>query len=467
MATSFDLIVVGGGPGGYVAAIRAAQLGMKVGCIEKEAALGGVCLRVGCIPSKAMLDSSEHFHMAQTSFETHGIGVSGLKLDLSRMLKRKEEVVSTLTGGVAGLFKKNKIEWIKGHGRFRPSRGNMKVLEVNGDEYEAPNVIIATGSAPVELPFMKFDRESIVDSTGALSFSEVPKHLVVVGGGVIGLELGSVWKRLGARVTVVEFQDRIVPPMDQHLGQELQKSLIQLGIEFKLATKCLGAEKTSKGFAVQLEDRSTGEKSTLECDKILVSVGRAPYTADLGLDQVAVKKDERGRIDIDLHFKTNVDGIYAIGDVVRGPMLAHKAEEEGVVCAEIISGKPGHMNYNLVPSVVYTWPELAMVGATEEELKEDGVDYKSGRFPFAANCRAIAMNEKGGMVKILADSRTGRILGGHVLGPQASNLIGEIVAVMEFGGTAEDLGRICHAHPTLSEAVKEAAMGVDRWQINR
>lgn len=467
MADSFDVVVVGAGPGGYVAAIRAAQLGLKTACIEKRPTLGGTCLNVGCIPSKALLDSSELFDLARHKFAKHGIKPDGLALDLPAMLGRKDQVVKELTTGVAGLLKRGKIEAVYGSARLAP--GNNVVVKLNdGGErtLEAKNVVIATGSEPVALPFLKFDGQVVVDSTGALAFDRVPEHLIVVGGGYIGLELGSVWKRLGSKVTVVEFLPRIVPMADVEIGQALHRSLQKQGLEFQLETKVTGAA-VKDGKATLTAETKDGKALTYDCDRILVSVGRRGYVDGLGLGDAGIEHDPKlGKIRVDDHFRTNVPNVYAIGDVIAGPMLAHKAEEEGVAVAEIIAGKPGHVNYETIPSVIYTWPEMASVGITEEQAKERGLSYKVGKAPFAANGRAKAMDEKEGLVKIIADAKTDRVLGVHIIGPRASDLIAEAVTTMEFAGSAEDVARICHSHPTLSETVKEAALAVDRRTIN-
>jgi len=465
----FDLIVIGSGPGGYVAAIRAAQLGMKVVCVEKRNALGGTCLNVGCIPSKALLDSSEHYTIAQNKFQKHGIDISGIKLNLSQMITRKNDVVKQLTQGVAGLFKKNKIDWAQGLGKFAGTEGDQKIVEVDGEKkrtLKAPKVLIATGSEVIELPFLKFDGKKIISSTEALNLPEVPGHLVVIGGGVIGLELGSVWKRLGSKVTVVEFADRILNIMDSQIVAEAQKSLVKQGLEFKTNTQCTGAKLNGNKVQVEVMDRGTQAKETIECDVVLVATGRRPYTDGLALEKVGLKADEKGRIDINDHFETKVKGVYAIGDVVRGAMLAHKAEEEGIAAVEIMAGQAGHVNYNSIPWVVYTWPEIAGVGASEDELKQKGAAYKSGSFPFMANGRAIAMGETEGLVKIIADAKTDRVLGVHIFGPRASDMIIEAVTVMEYGGSSEDIARTCHPHPTLSEVVKEAALAVANRRIH-
>jgi len=467
----FDLIVIGGGPAGYTGAIRASQLGMKVACVEKDKTLGGTCLNVGCIPSKALLESSEAYHNAKTKFSKHGISVGDLKVDLSQMLKRKDSIVRQLTGGVAMLFKKNKIEWVNGKGKLLAPQGDQKIVEVQTDAgirtLSASKILLSTGSEVTPLPFLPFDGKRVVDSTGALSLPEVPKHLVVIGGGYIGLEMGSVWLRLGARVTVVEFLDRIVPMVDKQVGSELQKSLTKQGMEFRLQTKCLGAKSDgARGMLVEVEDMQANAKSQIECDVILVSTGRRPYTAGLGLETVGITTDKIGRVPTNSHFETSAPGIYAVGDMVAGPMLAHKAEEEAVAAVEIMAGQAGHVNYDTIPSIIYTWPEMASVGFTEEQLKEKGTLYKVGTFPFMANGRAKAMEETEGLVKIIADATTDRVLGVHILGARASDMIAEGVAVMEFGGSAEDIARTCHGHPTLSEIMKEAALAVDKRQIN-
>ena len=467
MADRFDLVVLGAGPGGYVAAIRAAQLGMKVACVEKRPALGGTCLNIGCIPSKALLDSSEMFAVAQKRFALHGIKVGEVGLDLPAMLARKDKVVKDLTDGVRFLFKKNKIEGIFGAGRVAsPTSVAIKLNDGGEQTIEAGHILIATGSAPIELPFLPFDGRAVVSSTEALSFDRVPEHLLVVGGGYIGLELGSVWKRLGAKVMVVEFLPRIVPLADLELGTLLHKSLAKQGLEILTETKVTGAT-VADGRAKVTAETKDGKGLSFDCDRVLVGVGRRAYTDGLGLDEVGVKVDPKsGKVAHDGHYRTNVPTISAIGDVIDGPMLAHKAEDEGVAFAELLAGKPGHVAYDLIPSVIYTHPEMASVGRTEEQLKDAGVSYKVGKFPFLANGRAKAMDEAEGLVKVLADSHTDRLLGVHILGPRASDMIAEAVAVMEFSGSSEDIARTCHAHPTLSEAVKEAAMAVEKRSIH-
>ena len=466
----FDLIVIGAGPAGYVAAIRAAQLGMKVVCIDKRPTLGGTCLNVGCIPSKALLESSEHFATAQHKFQKHGIEVSGLKINLEQMISRKNAVVKQLTTGIAGLFKKNKIDWAQGYGKFTGIEGDQKIVEVEGvtgkRTLKAPKVLIATGSEPVELPTLKFDGKKIISNVEALNLNQVPDHLVVVGGGVIGLELGSVWKRLGSKVTVVEFADKLLPMIDQQVAVEAKKSFIKQGLEFKLNTQALGAKAAGNKMLIEVMDRASQAKENIECDIILVATGRRPFTDGLALDKVGLKADDKGRIDINDHFETSVKGVYAVGDVVRGIMLAHKAEEEGIAAVEIMAGLAGHVNYNAIPNVIYTWPELAAVGSTEEELKTKGIEYKSGTFPFLANGRAITMDESEGLVKVLADAKTDRVLGVHIFGPRASDMIAEAATAMEYGGSAEDIARTCHAHPTLSETMKEAALAVGGRKIH-
>jgi len=467
VATQFDLIVIGAGPGGYVAAIRAAQLGMKVACVEKSRTLGGTCLNVGCIPSKAMLDSSELFHLAKERFGRHGIKFEGIKLDLAAMLARKDEVVKGLTDGVRFLFRKNRVETIFGCGRVSSPNTVQVALDEGGSvDLETGHILLATGSEPASLPFLPFNGRTVVDSTGALAFERVPDHLVVVGAGYIGLELGSVWKRLGARVTVIEFLPRIVPTADGELGNLLQKSLSKQGLEFHLETKVTGAAIEGDRATVQAEKKD-GKKLNIKCERVLVAVGRRPFTQGLGLAEVGVAVDSKtGKVPVDSRFRTNVPTISAIGDLIEGPMLAHKAEDDGIACAEILAGKPGHVDYNTVPGVIYTWPELASVGLNEEQVKQMGLAYKLGKFPFLANGRAKAMDETEGLVKIVADGATDRVLGVHILGPRASEMIAEAVVVMEFAGSAEDIARTCHAHPTLSEATREAALAVDGRSIH-
>jgi dihydrolipoamide dehydrogenase len=463
----YDLVVIGAGPGGYVAAIRAAQLGMKVACVEKRDALGGTCLNIGCIPSKALLDSSELFHLAKSRFGVHGIKTGEVTLDLPAMLARKDKVVKELTDGVRFLFKKNKIDAVFGSAKITgPNSVAVKKNDGGDVTLDTKNILIATGSAPIALPFLPFDGKTVVSSTEALSFDKVPEHLLVVGGGYIGLELGSVWKRLGAKVTVVEFLPRIVPLADIEIGALLHKSLSKQGLEILTETKVTGA-KVTNGRAAVTASTKDGKTLTFDCDRVLIGVGRRAFTDGLGLDEVGVEYDKKtGKIAHDSHYRTNIESIYAIGDVIDGPMLAHKAEDEGVACAELLVGKAGHVEYGLIPSVIYTHPEMASVGLSEEQLKDAGTSYKVGKFPFLANGRAKAMDESEGIVKILADSKTDRVLGVHIIGPRASDMIAEAVAVMEFSGSSEDIARTCHAHPTLSEAVKEAAMAVEKRAIH-
>jgi dihydrolipoamide dehydrogenase len=466
VADRFDLVVIGGGPGGYVAAIRAAQLGKTVAVVEKRPALGGTCLNIGCIPSKALLDSSEHYEQVKEKLAIHGVVVGKVSLDLKAMMARKDSVVTSLTSGIAGLMKKNKIAVMAGTGRVA-SPTSVEVTDAQGvkNTVEAGHILIATGSVPTEIPALPFDHKNIVDSTGALAFDKVPNHLIVVGGGYIGLELGSVWKRLGAKVTVIEFLDRLVPFVDHEIGDFLKKTLQQQGLEFHFETKVTGGKVVKDKVTVTAETKSG--PITVEGDKVLVSVGRRAYTEGLGLEAVGIQLAERtGKVPVDKHFRTAVPTISAIGDVIDGPMLAHKAEEEGVAFAEILAGKPGHVNYDTIPSVIYTWPEMASVGLTEEQARNRNLDYRIGKFHFKANGRARAMEETDGYVKVLADAKTDRVIGVHIIGPRASDMIAEAVAVMEFGGSSEDIARTCHAHPTLSEAFKEAALAVDKRAIH-
>jgi dihydrolipoamide dehydrogenase len=457
---SYDLVVIGSGPGGYVCAIKAAQLGMKVAVVEKRKTYGGTCLNIGCIPSKALLHASEVFHEAEHSLATLGVDVGKPKLDFAAMMKHKDDTVKSNVDGVEFLFKKNKIDGIHGHGRIKGA-GKVEVTADDGSTQmlETKNICIATGSDVAGIPGLdvEMDEQTIVSSTGALELEQVPEKLIIVGGGVIGLELGSVWHRLGSEVTVVEYLDKILGGMDGDVSRQFKRMLEKQGIKFHLGSKVTGVEKSDEGASVTFEPAAGGDATTIEADKVLIATGRRPYTDDLGLDESGVET-ERGMVVIDDHFKTNVDGIYAIGDVVRGPMLAHKAEDEGVALAEILSGQAGHVNYNVIPGVVYTAPEVASVGKTEEELKADGVEYVSGKFPFTANGRARAMLTTDGFVKVLADKATDKVLGVHIVGHGAGDLIHEAAVLMEFGGSSEDLARTCHAHPTMSEAVKEAAL---------
>ena len=462
----FDLIIIGAGPGGYVAAIRAAQLGLKTACIEKRGTLGGTCLNVGCIPSKALLHSSEKFEETRDHLAEHGVKVGKVELDLDTLMARKDKVVDGLTKGIAGLFKKNKVTSITGSARI--ARAGEVVVSADGKDtsYTADNILIATGSEVAPLPGVEIDEDRIVSSTGALSLDKVPKHLVVVGGGYIGLEMGSVWRRLGSKVTVVEFLEAIVPNMDGEVGKAMHKTLAKQGMEFKLGTKVTGAKSTKTKVALTVEPAAGGDAETIDCDIVLVSIGRVPFTANLGLAEAGVEMDGRGVIQVDGNFKTNVDGIYAIGDVIPGPMLAHKAEEEGIACVERLAGQATHINYDAIPSVVYTWPEAASVGKTEEQLKDAGIAYNKGNFPFMANSRARANGDAEGFVKILADAATDEVLGVHIIGPDAGTMIAELALAMEFGASSGDIARTCHAHPTLNEAVKEAALAVEGAPIH-
>ncbi|HLN23801.1 MAG TPA: dihydrolipoyl dehydrogenase [Patescibacteria group bacterium] len=463
---NFDVVVVGGGPGGYVAAIRAAQLGLKTACVESRGSLGGTCLNVGCIPSKALLQSSHHFAAAQHEFAHHGIKFSKLEVDLAAMMARKDKVVSGLTKGIEGLFKKNKVTYIVGAGRLT-APGTIAVTGKDGEQtITAKSIIIATGSEVTPLPGVEIDEKHIISSTGALALGAVPKHMVVIGAGVIGLELGSVWRRLGAEVTVVEFLDRALPLNDGEVSKQMQRILEKQGIKFKMGTKVTAAKSHKGEVTLTLEPAKGGAAEEMKADSVLVAIGRRPFTNGLGLSELGVEIDNRGFVKVDGHFRTNVPGIYAIGDVIGGAMLAHKAEEEGVAIAEILAGQAGHVNYDVIPAVVYTHPEVASVGRTEEQLKADGVAYKSGKFPFMANSRARAIDDADGFVKILADAKTDRILGAHIIGPMAGDLIAEVVMGMEFGAAAEDIARTCHAHPGLGEAVKEAALAVDARAIH-
>lgn len=461
--TNFDLIIIGSGPGGYVGAIRAAQLGLKTAIVEKDKTFGGTCLNVGCIPSKALLESSELYSIASHDFKAHGLTVKGLDIDLKGLMGRKEKIVKDLTGGVAFLFKKNKIETFLGVGKLL----SASQVEVSGSDgkksvLNTKAVVLATGSIPTELPFLKFDEKKIVSSTGALSLAEVPKNLVVVGGGVIGLELGSVWLRLGAQVTVLEYADRICPFMDQQIINALKKSMEKQGMKFITKAKVTGAKNAGSGMDVTYEDMNDNSTKSIPADVVLVSTGRKPYSTGLGLETLGIQMDKVGRVLVNEHFETNVPGVYAIGDLIPGPMLAHKAEEEGVAVAEILAGQAGHVNYHTVPSVIYTFPEVASVGYSEEQVKELGIPYSVGTFPFMPNGRAKALGTTDGLVKIITDSRSDKIIGGHIVGPRASELLGEIVVAMEFGGSSEDLARSFHAHPTLNEVVREAALAVSK-----
>ena len=454
--SDFDVIVIGAGPGGYVCAIRAAQLGMHVACVEKRASLGGTCLNIGCIPSKALLQSSEEFYHAHHALAGHGVVVEGIKLDLARMQARKADVVGANVNGVEFLFKKNKITWLRGTGRITAPG----TVDVDGAVHTTKHIVIATGSESTPLAGVDVDEVKIVTSTGALELSSVPKHLVVIGAGVIGLELGSVWRRLGAEVTVIEYLDRITPTLDAEIAKHFQRILAKQGMKFRLAAKVTGTRRDAGGVILTVEPTKGGAAEEWLADIVLLAVGRRPLTSGLGLAEIGVTLDDRGRIKTNTHYATNIAGIHAIGDVIAGPMLAHKAEDEGVALAEILAGQAGHVNYAVIPSVVYTNPEVASIGQTEEELQEAAIPYNIGKFPFTANGRARAMGNMEGFVKILADKTTDKILGAHIIGPDAGTLIAELATAMEFGASAEDVARICHAHPSLSEAVKEAALAV-------
>ena len=457
----YDIAVIGGGPGGYVCAIRAAQLGLRTACVDKRGSLGGTCLNVGCIPSKALLHASERFAEASHGLARLGVKLGEVGLDLGAMMAHKDKVVGDLTKGIEFLLKKNRVDYVKGAATLI-GPGAIAVTDAEGRETElaADNIIIATGSDHMDLPGIAVDEKRIVSSTGALALAEVPKHLVVVGAGYIGLELGSVWLRLGAKVTVVEFLDRIVPGMDAEIAKNFQRVLKKQGMTFRLSSKVTGAKAGKTGVGLTVEPAKGGAAETMEADVVLVAIGRRPHTEGLGLERAGVGLDEAGRIKVDGRFQTNIAGVYAIGDVIAGAMLAHKAEEEGVAVAEILAGQSGHVNYETVPGIVYTWPEVATVGKTEDELKQAGVDYLIGKFPFTANSRARCTGDTEGFVKILSDAKTDRILGAHIIGPDAGTLIHEVVIAMEFGASAEDLARSFHGHPTLNEAVKEAALAV-------
>ncbi|KAL8140393.1 hypothetical protein V2J09_006414 [Rumex salicifolius] len=454
-----DVVVIGGGPGGYVAAIKAAQLGLKTTCIEKRGALGGTCLNVGCIPSKALLHSSHMYHEAKHSFAKHGVKLSSVEVDLPAMLGQKDKAVSNLTRGIEGLFKKNKVTYVKGYGKFlSPTEVSVDNIEGGNTVVKGKHIIIATGSDVKSLPGVPIDEKRIVSSTGALSLSEIPKKLVVIGAGYIGLEMGSVWGRLGSEVTVVEFAPDIVPTMDGEVRKQFQRTLEKQGMKFKLKTKVVGVETSNDSVKLTIEAAAGGEQTILEADIVLVSAGRVPFTAGLSLEKIGVEMDRGGRILVDKKFTTNVPGVYAIGDVIPGPMLAHKAEEDGVACVEYIAGKEGHVDYDMVPGVCYTHPEVAYVGKTEEQVKALGIEYKVGKFPFMANSRAKAIDDAEGLVKILAEKETDKILGVHIMSPNAGELIHEAVLALQYGAASEDIARTCHAHPTMSEALKEAAM---------
>jgi len=467
MDNNFDLVVIGGGPGGYVCAIRAAQLGLKTACIESRGTLGGTCLNVGCIPSKSLLNLSENFHKAKKEFNQQGIEIDGIRLNIEKMMANKNKSIQVLTKGVEFLFKKNKITYFKGKGVLF-SKNDVVAYESNIKRIniKAKNIVIATGSEVASLPGINIDEKNIVSSTGALSFEKVPKKLAVIGGGYIGLEMGSVWSRLGSDVTVIEYLDYITPGMDREISNEFQKILTKQGIKFKMGSKVESLNNNGNLVSIKYTNVKDSKEEIIEVDKVLVSVGRKPYTEGLNLTKVGVKKDTKGRIEVNEKLQTSVNNIYAIGDVIKGPMLAHKAEEEGIAVAETLAGQAGHVNYDVIPGVVYTSPEVATVGKTEEQLKAENKSYKVGKFPFIANSRAKVNNETDGFVKILADSKTDKVLGVHIIGPHCGDMIAEMALAMEFGASAEDIARTCHAHPTHTEAIKEAALAVDKRPIH-
>ena len=466
MSEQFDLLVIGGGPGGYVCAIRAAQLGLKTGCIESRGTLGGTCLNVGCIPSKSLLNLSDMYKKAQKDYNNLGIEVGEVKLNLKKIMMNKSKSVQVLTKGVEFLFKKNKVTYIKGKGVLF-SKNDVVVYE-NGKKtsYKSKNIVIATGSSSSSVPGIEINEKNIISSTGAISLEKVPKSMVVIGGGYIGLEMGSVWSRLGSEVTVIEYLDHITPGMDREVSKEFQKILTKQGIKFLLNNKVTKVKDDNNKVIVEFEDKNTKTKNKIECEKVLVSVGRKPYTEGLNLSKIGINKDKKGRIDVDKEFRTSIKNIFAIGDVIKGPMLAHKAEEEGIAVAEILAGQSGHVNYDVIPGVIYTSPEVATVGKTEEELKKLNISYKIGKFPFMANSRAKVNNETEGFVKILADSKTDKVLGVHIIGPHSGDMIAEMAIAMEFGASSEDIARTCHAHPTHTEAIKEAALAVEKRPIH-
>ncbi len=467
MENNFDLVVIGGGPGGYVCAIRAAQLGLKTACVESRGALGGTCLNVGCIPSKSLLNLSENFRKAKKDFNQQGIELEGIKLNITKMMSNKNKSIQVLTKGVEFLFKKNKVTYFKGKGVLF-SKNDIVVYESNNKRIniKTKNIVIATGSEAASLPGINIDEKNIVSSTGALSFNKVPKSLAIIGGGYIGLEMGSVWSRLGSEVTVIEYLSYITPGMDREISNEFQKILTKQGIKFKMESKVESVKNKSDSVEIKYSDVKNSKEGIIEVEKVLVSVGRKPYTEGLNLSKIGVKKDNKGRIEVNNKLQTSVENIYAIGDVIKGPMLAHKAEEEGIAVAEILAGQAGHVNYDVIPGVVYTSPEVATVGKTEEQLKEENKSYKVGKFPFLANSRAKVNNETDGFVKILADSKTDKVLGVHIIGPHCGDMIAEMALAMEFGASAEDIARTCHAHPTHTEAIKEAALAVDKRPIH-
>ena len=467
MEDNFDLVVIGGGPGGYVCAIRAAQLGLKTACVESRGALGGTCLNVGCIPSKSLLNLSENYRKAKKDFNQQGIEIDGIKLNIEKMMSNKNKSIQVLTKGVEFLFKKNKVTYIKGKGVVF-SKNDVVVYGSNNSRsnIKAKNIVIATGSEVASLPGIEIDEKNIVSSTGALSFDKVPKKLAVIGGGYIGLEMGSVWSRLGSDVTVIEYLDFITPGMDREVSNEFQKILTKQGIKFKMGSKVNTVNSKGDFVTISYTDIKNSKEEKIEVDKVLVAVGRKPYTEGLNLSKIGVKLDNKGRIEINNKLQTSIENIYAIGDVIKGPMLAHKAEDEGIAVAEILAGQSGHVNYDVIPGVVYTSPEVATVGKTEEQLKNENQSYKVGKFPFLANSRAKVNNETDGFVKILADSKTDKVLGVHIIGPHCGDMIAEMALAMEFGASAEDIARTCHAHPTHTEAIKEAALAVDKRPIH-
>ena len=467
MENNFDIVVIGGGPGGYVCAIRASQLGLKTACIESRGALGGTCLNVGCIPSKSLLNLSENFHKAKKDFNQQGIEIDGIKLNIQKMMTNKNKSIQVLTKGVEFLFKKNKVTYFKGKGVLF-SKNDVVIYESDNkrNNIKAKNIVIATGSTVTSLPSINIDEKNIVSSTGALSFDKVPKKLAVIGGGYIGLEMGSVWSRLGSEVTVIEYLDHITPGMDREISNEFQKILSKQGIKFKMGSRVDTVKNKGNKVLITYTDLKTSKKENIEVDKVLVSVGRKPYTEGLNLTKVGVKKDNQGRIEVNDKLQTSIKNIYAIGDVIKGPMLAHKAEEEGIAVAEILAGQAGHVNYDVIPGVIYTSPEVATVGKTEEQLKSENKSYKVGKFPFLANSRAKVNNETDGFVKILADNKTDKVLGVHIIGPHCGDMIAEMALAMEFGASSEDIARTCHAHPTHTEAIKEAALAVDKRPIH-
>ena len=467
MEDNFDLVVIGGGPGGYVCAIRAAQLGLKTACVESRGTLGGTCLNVGCIPSKSLLNLSENYHKAKKDFNNQGIEISDIRLNINKMMLNKNKSIQVLTKGVAFLFKKNNVTYFKGKGVLF-SNNDIVIYEESNKRtnIKAKNIVIATGSEVSSLPGIEINEKNIVSSTGALSFDKVPNKLAVIGGGYIGLEMGSVWSRLGSEVTVIEYLDYITPGMDREVSNEFQKILTKQGIKFKMGSKVNSVNNKKTSVAINYIDIKNSKESMIEVDKVLVSVGRKPYTEGLNLSKVGIKKDNKGRIEVNNKLQTTVENIYAIGDVIKGPMLAHKAEEEGIAVAEILAGQAGHVNYDVIPGVIYTSPEVAAVGKTEEQLKSESKSYKVGKFPFLANSRAKVNNETDGFVKILADSKTDKVLGVHIIGPHCGDMIAEMALAMEFGASAEDIARTCHAHPTHTEAIKEAALAVDKRPIH-